>query len=686
MKKIYALLAGALLTVSVTVNAQTTPRVVLFEEFTGENCGPCAGVNPYMKRFSDLNAQDSFIHMAYQVPIPSAGPIFNIYKTDANARMTYYNVNFAPWGENDGRVYPVQGPTTGTNSVQNNAYYYFDTVSVSSFNVAPNSVTPRSPGFDQRRAILSPCAVNITHSYSTNYDSCYVVAIVTPTSNFNSAAAGSLKFRLALTEKELVYPTPPGTNGETTFENVVRKMYPSASGTAMADAQVTGTPDTFRYAMAIPSWVREKGQIQFIGWVQDDNTKEVLQAGASIVQPVTNLVAIIAYGDSIQPIGCTNTGTTPIFTYVGVKNTGGATINTLSVQVKVDGALNSTYPWSGSLAPGATTQINVGPISVSGGTHALQLIVGNPNGVSTYVNVYDTAKAVNFIAGSSVTSPYVQDFEDTTAFPPSGCYSEAATAGADIWYPSFVFNGAGNTTYWGGQTTTHSIFYPFYFVGSGEEGNFYLPKVDLSNASSSTITFTRACRNYGSAGQVANDELDVQASLDCGTTWTTVWSAAGATLATVAPAQVNNSTGYFPTAAADWVDNSVSLTGFQGHDNVWIRFHAVSDYGDNVWIDQINVNKVTIGINEITAVQKVSVYPTPAADNMTIAIDVVKAGDFEISLVNTLGEIVKTVSNGAMGAGNNSIDVNTSDLSAGIYNVVIKSNNEKTVKRFVVAR
>jgi hypothetical protein len=672
MKKIYALITGALLTLATTVEAQTTPRVVLFEEFTGENCNPCAGVNPYMKRFSDLNAQDSFLHLAYQVPIPSAGPIYNIYKTDADARMTYYSVNFAPWGQNDGQNYPVWTSATGNNNV----YDYFDSVSVAGFSTTPGAVTPTSPGFNQRRAILSPCAITIVHSYSANYDSVYAMAIVSNTSTYSSLAAGSLKFRIALTEKQLTYPSAPGTNGETEFYNVVRKMYPSSAGTAMANTQTTGTSDTFYVAARIPSYVRDRGQLQFIAWVQDDNSKEVKQAGSSVLKPVTNLVDMIVYGDSAQAITCTNSNSASVPAFVSVKNTGGVNITSLNIGVSVDGAAATNVPWTGSIAPGNVSQISVGPVTLSSGQHRLTFVASNPNGTPLFSSTYDSAKIVASVAGTSMMAPYHQSFEDTSAYPPANCLVQAGP-GADIWYPSRVFNGAGNTTFWGAEGTTHSIFYPNYFVKTGLTGDFYMPKQNFTGIAKPAITFWHAGRQFNSNGTLSNDQLEVQASSDCGATWTSVWSKSGTALATVAATTNSTSnTGYFPTATTDWVPDTATLTTFANQDNIWIRFHNTSDFGDNTWIDQINISNIALGINDIDNLSFVSLYPNPAMDNLTVELGTSKAATFEMSIVNTLGQEVKTIFNGDVNVGSHNLEFNIADLPAGIYNLEIRSNNQ----------
>src|SRR3954462_14960312 len=98
MKKFLFTLCAAALS-AMTVNAQT--RLSLYEEFSGENCGPCAAYNPGLWSLISGNTSKIML-IKYQSPIPSAGPIYNAYKTVTNARLSYYGVSSAPFGIQNG--------------------------------------------------------------------------------------------------------------------------------------------------------------------------------------------------------------------------------------------------------------------------------------------------------------------------------------------------------------------------------------------------------------------------------------------------------------------------------------------------------------------------------------------------------------------------------------------------------
>src|SRR4051812_42095447 len=78
MKKTSIILG--LVTMGLFASAQV--RISLFEEFTGENCGPCASTNPNLNITLAANAAN-VIALKWQVPIPSApSATWSLYQTN----------------------------------------------------------------------------------------------------------------------------------------------------------------------------------------------------------------------------------------------------------------------------------------------------------------------------------------------------------------------------------------------------------------------------------------------------------------------------------------------------------------------------------------------------------------------------------------------------------------------------
>ncbi|MFM7016668.1 MAG: hypothetical protein ACKOX3_10105, partial [Bacteroidota bacterium] len=72
MRKIYSLFTCLLFSGAVFSQSQ---RLVLFEEFTSENCGPCAATNGPLNALLNSNANE-VVSIKYQNTIPSPGPLY----------------------------------------------------------------------------------------------------------------------------------------------------------------------------------------------------------------------------------------------------------------------------------------------------------------------------------------------------------------------------------------------------------------------------------------------------------------------------------------------------------------------------------------------------------------------------------------------------------------------------------
>lgn len=88
-----------------------------------------------------------------------------------------------------------------------------------------------------------------------------------------------------------------------------------------------------------------------------------------------------------------------------------------------------------------------------------------------------------------------------------------------------------------------------------------------------------------------------------------------------------------------------------------------------------------VGVNEYSLINQVSVFPNPFSQNLNIGFNLKNAGNISITIIDVLGKSVKPVFAGNATAGNNSFNINTSDLNTGVYFVNILGNGfTKTIK------
>lgn len=126
------------------------------------------------------------------------------------------------------------------------------------------------------------------------------------------------------------------------------------------------------------------------------------------------------------------------------------------------------------------------------------------------------------------------------------------------------------------------------------------------------------------------------------------------------------------------VTNSIDRNG--AHD-----LATTFDHYYNCGIDFMQSEfSLNIGIAENTAAfGSVAAYPNPATDLLNLNLDLVKSGNVNITMTNTLGQNVM-VENRGLNAGKNNVQLNTSNLPAGVYFVNVTAEGSTKTIRVVV--
>jgi hypothetical protein len=621
MKK-STLLAGMLAAGSVAFGQ--SQRLVLAEEFTQASCGPCAAQNPTYNALLSANTS-KVISIKYQTNWPGVDPMNVQTQSFVGPRVTYYNVSGVPDSPMDG-VEQAGGSYLG----------------------APANYTQGA--IDAEYAVPSPFTINLTHTFSADYDSVFITCVITASQNYTPT--GALKAHVAMVEQTINFSTPPGTNGETEFFNVMRKMYPSAAGTTLPASWTSGQTQTITFASAIPTYIYSKSQIGIVAFIQDDGDKSVQQAGYSVPQPIP--VDIGATAVAGVPLYQCATSFTPTVT---ITNFGTTTLTACDINYKIDAGSIQVMPWTGSLATGATATVTLPAQTTTPGSHTFTSYTSNPNGGTDFDGANNQTVKSFSIIGTGSSAPLVEGFT-ATAFPPSG------------WFISNPDNGptwTRKTGSGGFGTSSACAKIDFYNSTPGNVDEIYSKNLDLTTATGVNLTFNVAYAQYSSE----NDKIEVKVSTNCGATWTTVYNKAGATLST-APA----TTAAFAPTAAQWRAETVSLASYTGQSNVMLKFVATSAYGNNGFIDDINITNLTTGIAESALENSLNVYPNPMTDNATVNFTLAESANVTVVLVNELGQAVINANLGSMTAGEQSYLLNTESLSNGLYflNVQVGKN------------
>ncbi|MCF8368238.1 MAG: T9SS type A sorting domain-containing protein [Bacteroidales bacterium] len=286
-------------------------RLVLLEHFTQASCGPCATYNPAINTMLNQNP-DKFTAVMYHTSWPGYDPMYNHNTIDNGARTTYYGVNSVPNSVLDGNVY--NGHPNGWNiSTVNNRY-----------------------------AVPSPFDIQIHHELSPDQSIIYTNMLIHATED----ASFDMKAYLAVIEKHIHFNNPPGSNGETDFYNVLKKLVPTKSGIILPAFEADD------YMIIQTEWehqnVYEEDELATIGFIQRTNNKEIQQAANSSTNALTPLHANDAEILEINNISVYNC-LGVLHPVVTIRNNGSENLTSLSLHYSVNGGDEMTHQWTGNL-------------------------------------------------------------------------------------------------------------------------------------------------------------------------------------------------------------------------------------------------------------------------------------------------------------------------------------------------
>ena len=221
-------------------------RIVLMEVATNSGCGNCAVSNEIMNNFYKENF-GGVISLRYHAAWPDiSDPMYADNPADNDARTGYYGVTYTP-------------------------QYFIDGVS-------KGSADDEERMLDEMQSDMakeSPIWIDIYSDISS--DSVKFTVSVKP---FANLYIPGLKLRTAIIERLKHYDTPPGSNGETDFPDVMRKLLPDFNGVSLP-ALSLGDTLAFSFTYPVSSNWNWK-DLAVIAWVQNDSTKEVLQSNINI--------------------------------------------------------------------------------------------------------------------------------------------------------------------------------------------------------------------------------------------------------------------------------------------------------------------------------------------------------------------------------------------------------------------
>lgn len=259
---------------------------------------------------------------------------------------------------------------------------------------------------------------------------------------------------------------------------------------------------------------------------------------------------------------------------VTIKNFGNQNLTSATILYNVDGGANQSFNWTGNLAPSATENVTLSPMTSTAGVHTFNAETSNPNGSADGFTGNDLSSSSFELtqASAGVNLPLVEGFTATTFAPTNWSIANGGNTGI-TWVRSNLQGTA--------PTAGNSAVIDNYNTNTtGDVDDLNLPSIDLSSYNTASMTFDVAYARYDAT---YNDQLDVVISTDCGQNWTVIYSKASSTLAT----DPDQTAGY--TAPSTWRNETIDLTPYVGNNKVDIAFRNISGYGQFLYLDNVNL-------------------------------------------------------------------------------------------------
>lgn len=360
MKKIYLVVATFFVAFAVSGQSE---RMILVEHATQASCPPCATYNPTLNALLANNDED-VVSIKYQTSWPGVDPMNADNPTEVANRVSYYSITGVPNGVvNGGNAQSVPSITQST----------------------LNTALAQDALFDiDIDYTLLPDGINID-----------VSTVCT------EAVSGNLKLRIAVVEREILWNSPPGTNGEDEFFDVMKKFLPGADGLVMtAESKELGgvftTSQSWEYGN-----IYDYGELAVVAWIQDDNNRAVHQAARAQGEVLAPVNAFDVRGTNITDIA--NEDCEGILTpTVTIRNNGESTLTSADLEYDLNGVAG-TIQWAGNLEFFETEEVELEeitfPLTGQGYDYNLAVTVSNPNGQVDENPDNDIIIATPFVAG-----------------------------------------------------------------------------------------------------------------------------------------------------------------------------------------------------------------------------------------------------------------------------------------------
>ena len=314
---------------------------------------------------------------------------------------------------------------------------------------------------------------------------------------------------------------------------------------------------------------------------------------------------------------------------IEARNHGSAIITSLLVNYQVNGGMLNQFYWDCQITTYAYEYITLPRLNLPPGSHSISIFLSSINGGADQFPGNENIAISFTIAGTGVGSPVPVEENFESGFLPVSWQAQN---------PNFDRTWQ-HTSAAGANGRSSSVFMDnFSGMASmvrGRRDGLLTDEYDFNGANIPYITFSVA---YARRNNTSKDSLIVYSSLDCGSSWTKIWEKSGEQLATAPDMNVS-----FVPDMSQWREELIWVNLLSGHSKVKFMFENVSDFGNNLYLDDFKVNLTPAALHDHAASNGISldVYPNPTDGNFNLAVALMRASGFELEIYHASGKLVE---------------------------------------------
>ena len=272
----------------------------------------------------------------------------------------------------------------------------------------------------------------------------------------------------------------------------------------------------------------------------------------------------------------------------------------------------------------------------------------NPQVIYASEGTYDVTLEVTNAFGTNTRT--ITDYITVNSSDPSVFFYEDFENGVPA---NWTIENPDNATGWelkqvgGSQSGNQAMYVNLYFyAATGARDALISPVMNVSTYGDLTFSFDHAYRRSSNSEE---DSLIVYASTDGGNTYPhRLLSLAENGNNNFATGPITGGGSFTPATTSDWCFagnngsecKTVDLAQFQGEENFRLKFETVSDFGNNIYIDNIRL----LGTCNIVSIRPdlaqqtgFVLFPNPAKDKVSLSIERLPAGPLQIRVYNMMG-------------------------------------------------